>query len=237
MRRLRTASLVAAMGTLAAGCGSGSGPTTSVASAPTRTATAAPAAAGCRSVARPQPRQVSLDRPTDALDPKRRYTVTLTTSCGDIAFLLASGRQPRTAASFASLVRKGVLDGTIFGRIGKDPSGGDFVIQGGDPTLTGSGGPGYSITEKPPAGAKYVRGTVAMAKTEIERPGTSGSQFFIVTAPDAGLPVDYAVLGRVTGGEDTVRRIAAVASDPQTEAPLSPVVIEKATVLSAAGAP
>jgi cyclophilin family peptidyl-prolyl cis-trans isomerase len=112
-----------------------------------------------------------------------------------------------------------------FHRIARSPDGGDFVVQGGDPTGTGQGGPGYSVTERPPEDAQYTRGVVAMAKTEIERPGTSGSQFFIVTAEDAGLPPDYAVLGRVVGGDEAVRRIAAVPSEEPLGTPQTPVVI------------
>jgi cyclophilin family peptidyl-prolyl cis-trans isomerase len=105
------------------------------------------------------------------------------------------------------------------------------VIQGGDPEGTGNGGPGYTVVESPPAGTRYVKGTVAMAKTASDPAGASGSQFFIVIAPDSGLPPQYALLGRVTGDFSAVNRIAAVKSGPPPdERPLAPVVIEKATV-------
>lgn len=234
MRRPQTSRLQAFLAATAllsvAGCGKGDETASTATTAGPAATTDTPSAAGCKRVAAPRPRDVKLDRPSSELDAGKRYVVRLETSCGAIEMALDQKAQPRTAASFVFLARKGVFDGTTFGRIGKDPSGGDFVIQGGDPTQTGSGGPGYSVTEKPPSAAKYTRGVVAMAKTEIERAGTSGSQFFIVTAKDAALPADYAVLGKVTGGEETVKRIAGVPSDPQTEAPLSPVVIEKATV-------
>ena len=87
------------------------------------------------------------------------------------------------------------------------------MIQGGDPLGTGSGGPGYSVEEPPPGKVEYTRGTVAMAKTATEPPGRSGSQFFVVTAADAGLPPQYAVLGEVSSGEDVVDRIARL-GDP-----------------------
>ena len=90
---------------------------------------------------------------------------------------------PATTASFVSLVRKGFYDNTIFHRIVPG-----FIIQGGDPTASGLGGPGYSTVDKPPPTARYTLGTVAMAKTQAEPAGTSGSQFFIVTAQDAQLP-------------------------------------------------
>jgi peptidyl-prolyl cis-trans isomerase B (cyclophilin B) len=111
----------------------------------------------------------------------------------------------------------------------------DFVIQGGDPKgadpdLAGGGGPGYSIREAPPQDSVYSRGTVAMAKTEVEPPGTSGSQFFVVTAPaDAGLPPDYAILGRVTNGMDVVAGIGKL-GDPATEQPTQTIVVEKISI-------
>jgi cyclophilin family peptidyl-prolyl cis-trans isomerase len=126
------------------------------------------------------------------------------------------------------------FDDLTFHRIAQDPSGGDFVIQGGDPDGTGQGGPGYSVVEAPPEDVTYDRGTVAMAKTEIEEPGTSGSQFFIVTADNAQLPPDYALLGQVEGGGDVVGAIADVATDPTTEMPLSPVVIQDVTITEGA---
>jgi peptidyl-prolyl cis-trans isomerase B (cyclophilin B) len=139
---------------------------------------------------------------------------------------------PKTAGSFASLVKKGFYDDLTFHRIAQDPaSHADFVIQGGDPLGNGQGGPGYSVTERPPGDAQYTRGVVAMAKTAVEPPGTSGSQFFIVTAEDAGLPPDYAIAGKVVKGESIVSRIAAVPADPQTEAPQAPVVIQSAKLI------
>ena len=106
------------------------------------------------------------------------------------------------------------------------------MIQGGDPLGTGMGGPGYSVDEPPPANAEYTKGTVAMAKTAAEPPGRSGSQFFVVTAADAGLPPDYALLGEVSSGMDVVERIASL-GDPasgQTGTPLATVVIRTIAV-------
>jgi cyclophilin family peptidyl-prolyl cis-trans isomerase len=103
------------------------------------------------------------------------------------------------------------------------------VIQGGDPTGTGGGGPGYSTVDKPPPSTRYTLGIVAMAKTQAEAPGTSGSQFFVVTALDAKLPPDYAVLGTITAGRDTVTAIGKL-GDPTTEQPTETVEIEHATV-------
>jgi cyclophilin family peptidyl-prolyl cis-trans isomerase len=104
------------------------------------------------------------------------------------------------------------------------------VIQGGDPTGSGNGGPGYTTRDNPPAGTKYTKGVVAMAKTADEPAGTAGSQFYIVTGADAGLPPEYAVLGRVVKGMSTARRIDAL-GDPQSGevgTPLRPVVLKKA---------
>ena len=104
-----------------------------------------------------------------------------------------------------------------------------FVIQGGDPLGTGLGGPGYTVVEKPPGATAYTTGVVAMAKTEADPSGASGSQFFIVTAANAHLPPDYAVAGGVVRGMDVAQYIGKLPVDAQ-ERPTSPVVIEKATL-------
>jgi peptidyl-prolyl cis-trans isomerase B (cyclophilin B) len=156
--------------------------------------------------------------------------MTMTTNKGPIVFEMFDDDAPKTVQNFKDLAGKGFYDGLSFHRIAKLPTGGDFVIQGGDPTGTGNGGPGYSIRERQPADNKYTRGVVAMAKTEIERPGTSGSQFFIVTAEDAGLPADYAIVGKVTKGDDVLTKIASVPTD-STEHPTAPVVIKTAKVV------
>jgi cyclophilin family peptidyl-prolyl cis-trans isomerase len=230
--------LVALLGACAlavAACGSSDGGTATSAgagaAAPT-TATAAPAAglpAGCRKAAAPTQKPGKVRRPTARLATGRTWTVALRTNCGTIDIRLAAARAPRTTASFAGLVKRGFYDGLTFHRIAGDPAGGPFVIQGGDPLGTGVGGPGYSVVEAPPKGTRYTRGTVAMAKTQTEAPGTSGSQFFIVTAPDAGLPPEYALVGRVSGGEAAVQRISSAPTDDQ-ERPVAPIVIERATL-------
>jgi peptidyl-prolyl cis-trans isomerase B (cyclophilin B) len=208
------------------GCGSSSSKDEDEARATaTPNPTAAADAAGCQQVAAPKPRDDgSLKAPTLTLDPKRTYTATVKTSCGAFTIALDVKRAPKTSASFAFLARKGFFDKTTFHRISPG-----FVIQGGDPTGTGQGGSGYSVHEKPPADLSYKRGVVAMAKTGTEPAGTSGSQFFVVTA-DSQLPPDYALLGRVTGGQDAVNAIATTPTDPSKEQPLSPVVIDSITV-------
>jgi cyclophilin family peptidyl-prolyl cis-trans isomerase len=195
---------------------------------------AAPPAApapGCKGVRAPRAKgEQHLPAPTQQLDRSHSYTLRLVTNCGEIDIRLAVQRARKTSSSVAYLARKGFYDGLTFHRIAHDPSGGDFVIQGGDPLGTGTGGPGYSVVEKPPADLRYTRGVVAMAKTEAEAAGTSGSQFFIVTAEDTPLPPEYALVGRVIRGDEVVSRIAAARTAP-TESPLRPVVIERATLV------
>ncbi|MGN6558198.1 MAG: peptidylprolyl isomerase, partial [Solirubrobacterales bacterium] len=103
-----------------------------------------------------------------------------------------------------------------------------FVIQGGDPTGTGEGGPGYTVEEKPPSNLAYTKGVVAMAKTAAEPPGSSGSQFFVVTAPDAGLPPEYALVGKVSKGFPAVTRIEKLGG--AEEKPKQTVLIEEVTI-------
>jgi cyclophilin family peptidyl-prolyl cis-trans isomerase len=177
----------------------------------------------CAKVAAPAPKpDGGAKKPTGKLDPAKTNTVTFQTSCGDFTVTLDVKGAPNTAASFASLARSGFYDDTIFHRIVPG-----FVIQGGDPTGSGMGGPGYKTVDKPPKTATYTQGVVSMAKTATEKPGTSGSQFYVVTAQDAGLPPEYAIVGKVTEGMDTVTRIEALGSP--SEQPSRPVVIEKAT--------
>jgi cyclophilin family peptidyl-prolyl cis-trans isomerase len=145
------------------------------------------------------------------------------TSCGSFTIRLDQKENPKTAASFASLVREDFYDGLTFHRVVPE-----FVIQGGDPAGNGSGGPGYSVEEAPPSDQAYTKGVVAMAKTGAEPPGTSGSQFFVVTGEDVGLPPEYAVAGEVTEGIETVDAIAALGTGDGP--PSQTVVIESATL-------
>jgi cyclophilin family peptidyl-prolyl cis-trans isomerase len=185
-------------------------------------ATPAPAAAnpGCAPVAAPKPRPGGdLPRPTARLKAGETTVAKVATSCGAFEITLDARRAPRTGGSFASLAREGFYDGLTFHRVVDG-----FVIQAGDPRGTGEGGPGYTVEETPPDDLAYTKGVVAMAKTETEAPGTSGSQFFVVTADDAQLPPDYALLGRVTRGQEVVDRIGAVQTGAG-DVPVSPVVI------------
>jgi len=126
------------------------------------------AAAGCEAVDAPEPKSVDLPAPK-----AKRPTATkvvFDTSCGGFTVTLDAERAPKTAASFEYLAAEGAFDDTTFHRIAPG-----FVIQGGDPAGDGTGGPGYSVREQPPAGLSYTRGLVAMAKTGADPPGTSGS--------------------------------------------------------------
>ncbi len=178
---------------------------------------------GCKKVEAPEPKQVQLQAPKQTIGRGEKVTVTMKTSCGTFKIALDTERAPKTSNSFAYLAEEGVYDDTTFHRVVPE-----FVIQGGDPEGTGSGGPGYSVDEKPPASLAYTKGVVAMAKTSAEPPGRSGSQFYVVTAADAGLPPEYALAGEVSEGYDVVERIEKLAG-PE-EKPKQTVLIEEATV-------
>ncbi|HUB04945.1 MAG TPA: peptidylprolyl isomerase [Solirubrobacteraceae bacterium] len=225
-----------------AGCGGGSSSaSTSAASAqastPSTTAStpsataSVPAKHACRTVRVPTPKPNGhLSAPHLTLDPHRTYTVKVVTNCGTFAFTLDVAQSPKTSASFYSLVKRGFFDGLTFHRVAAG-----FVIQGGDPTGTGAGGPGYTVVEAPPKNTQYVLGDVAMAKTQAQPAGASGSQFFIVTAPNvtesAGLTPDYALAGKVTTGISVVEKIGALPTNPpQDGAPTTPVVMSSVTV-------
>ena len=166
------------------------------------------------------------DKPKVNLDEDETYVVTIKTNCGEIPIELDVEEAPKTAASFAALAQNGFYDGLTFHRVIAD-----FVIQGGDPLGNGQGGPGYNIVEEPPSDLRYRRGIVAMAKAGVDPPGASGSQFFVVTAQDAGLPPEYALVGKVVdGGMSTVNRIAAQPVEGPASVPVNDIVIESATV-------
>jgi cyclophilin family peptidyl-prolyl cis-trans isomerase len=153
------------------------------------------------------------------LDKSKAYTVAVMTNLGRFDIRLDVKDSPCTTSSFAALVRKRFFDGTRFHRIVPG-----FVIQGGDPTGTGKGGPGYSVRDVPPNSSLYTEGVVAMAKSTVEPSGTSGSQFFVVTAVNAGLPPEYAILGVVTEGLKVVRKIGRL-GNPVNERPTRQVVV------------
>ncbi len=180
--------------------------------------------AECESVEAPEPREPgALAAPSEPLDASTTHTLTFETNCGAFTVRLDPEIAPETSASLVSLASDEYFDDTIFHRVVPE-----FVIQGGDPTQRGDGGPGYSTVDVPPSNAAYKKGVVAMAKSGVEPPGTAGSQFFVVTGADAGLPPEYAIVGEVTEGIDTVERIGAlgVSDGP----PSQPVVVTSVTV-------
>ena len=234
MQRL-LAVLIASIALVAAGCGDSKDGEATATSTPeaAATETATPTAAneflpeGCENVEKPAPKSADpLKKPTEKLSKSKTYVATISTSCGDIEVTLDAKHSPITGGSFKYLADKKFFDGTTFHRIVPD-----FVIQGGDPAGDGSGGPGYSVVEAPASDLKYTKGVVAMAKTGAEPAGTSGSQFFIVTGPQAEtLTPDYALLGKVTKGMDIADKIGKIQADPNTGQPAAPVVIKSVTV-------
>jgi peptidyl-prolyl cis-trans isomerase B (cyclophilin B) len=178
---------------------------------------------GCKEVEAPAPKKVSLKAPPQTVRKGEKLTAAVETSCGSFDIALDSNRAPKTVNSFVYLSDKGFYDGLDFPRIAPG-----FVIQGGSPSNSTLGGPGYKVVEKPPANLAYTKGTVAMAKGQTEPPGSSGSQFFIVTGADAGLPPEYALVGKVSQGLDVVERIGKLGT-PE-EQPKQTVLIEKVTI-------
>jgi peptidyl-prolyl cis-trans isomerase B (cyclophilin B) len=186
--------------------------------------TTAASASGCEQVEEPKAKNVSFPAaPKQIVKKGEEVTALVETSCGDFEIALDSQRAPKTVNSFVVLSQRGFYDGLGFHRVAPG-----FVIQGGDPQGTGSGGPGYSVDEKPPANLAYTKGVVAMAKSSAEPPGRSGSQFFVVLTADAGLPPEYALVGRVDKGLKTVERIGELGTP--AEKPKQTVLIEKISI-------
>ena len=157
--------------------------------------------------------------PPLAIDAAKRYTATLETSAGTMTAELLAGEAPLTVNNFVFLAREGFYDGVIFHRVIAG-----FMIQGGDPTGTGSGGPGYRFRDEP-VRLGYKRGTLAMANAG---PNTNGSQFFIMHA-DYGLPPNYTIFGRLTAGHDVLDAIAT-APKGANDRPHDPVTIDTVTI-------
>ena len=160
--------------------------------------------------------------PEMTINPEKKYVATIKTDVGDISVELAAKETPITVNNFVFLAREKFYDGVIFHRT--IPG---FMIQGGDPTGTGMGGPGYKFADEPFSG-KYVRGTVAMANSG---PNTNGSQFFIMHQ-DSALPPNYTIFGQAVAGLDVVDKIAEAATKPGGEgsSPVTPVKIVTMTI-------
>jgi cyclophilin family peptidyl-prolyl cis-trans isomerase len=206
---IAVAAVVAACSTAGPGAGSSPGPSTPPASVPP---TSGPASQGSTAecpTAPPQPMAGGESR-----------VVTIETEKGPIEITVEADLGPLAAQNFVDLAACGYYDGVVFHRV--IPG---FVVQGGDPTGSGSGGPGYDFADDP-VGVPYERGVVAMANAG---PDTNGSQFFIVLddAGGAGLGPLYSVFGRVTDGMDAVDAIAEAADG---ENPTNPIVMDRVTV-------
>lgn len=180
-------------------------------------------AGGCTQVEVPEPKTVSFEAPRQTVKKDEQLTAVVETSCGTFEIALDSTRAPKTVNSFVFLAEEGFYDGLAFHRVAPG-----FVIQGGDPKGDGTGGPGYSVDEKPPANLAYTKGIVAMAKSSAEPPGRSGSQFFVITGADGGLPPEYALVGKVSEGFATVARIDKLGTPAET--PKQTVVIERVRI-------
>ncbi|HEX5497991.1 MAG TPA: peptidylprolyl isomerase [Thermomicrobiales bacterium] len=234
-RRLLGAALAAAMLT---GCGAQpaaqiQAPTTTAASAGATPAAASAFVDACwkpseRTTAQEEGQTVKqyTRQPAMAIDPNKTYTADLQTNKGDIEVEFFPKDAPQTVNNFVCLARDGYYDGTPFHRIVQG-----FVIQGGDPTGTGRGGPGYQFNDEPIA-KDYEQGVLAMANAG---PNTNGSQFFIVLDDLRGkLPKNYTIFGKVTSGMDVVQKIANTPTKPsaggERSAPTEPVTLDKVTV-------
>jgi cyclophilin family peptidyl-prolyl cis-trans isomerase len=159
--------------------------------------------------------------PEMTIDPDRRYTAEMVTSHGSMTIALDPMAAPKTVNSFVFLARQGFYDGVVFHRI--IPG---FVLQGGDPTGTGTGGPGYKFEDELPPPGRYELGSLAMANAG---PDTNGSQFFVISGPDGmRLPPQYSLFGKVVGGTDVIASIDAVGTRGGT--PRERVVIESVTI-------
>jgi len=232
MRRSAVAVALLACLTLLAGCGTSS----------TAKKTQVPAASGASAGAncwKPSQREQGGNSelakhgqwsapPTMTIDQNKQYTATLTTNKGDIEVEFFPKEAPQTVNNFVCLAEAGYYDNTPFHRIIAG-----FVIQGGDPTGTGTGGPGYTFPDEPVT-RPYLPGTLAMANAG---PNTNGSQFFIVLADLTGkLPPNYTIFGQVTKGMDVVNAIAQTptksSGPPMNEmsVPTQPVTLEKVTI-------
>ena len=144
--------------------------------------------------------------PPMTIDPAKKYTATMETSCGKMTIELDPKGAPKTVNSFVFLAKQKYFDGLTFHRVVKD-----FVIQGGDPQGTGQGGPGYEFEDEvPPAG--YKIGSLAMANSG---PNTNGSQFFVITGNEGTqLPAKYNLFGQVTSGVEVAQKLETLAADP-----------------------
>ena len=215
---------LAAVSVVATACGgSSSGGSADTVTPQDSSSSPAAAAGGCQAVpsAKPSPQKYSHEPKVTIA--RTAYTATIQTNCGTIVVKLDGKNAPHTVNSFAFLAGKHYFDNTPCHRL---TTSGIYVLQCGDPTGTGTGGPGYTIPDENLKGAKYPAGTLAMANTG--QPHTGGSQFFFCY-DNTQLPPQYTPFGTVTSGLDVLKKIAAAGSDdsngPGDGAPKQPVVI------------
>ena len=172
----------------------------------------------------PTPTNKNLSQPSMEIDPQKTYIATLKTDKGDIIITLDPQNTPITVNNFVYLAKNNFYNNTIFHRTIDG-----FMIQGGDPTGTGTGGPGYKFEDEPFTG-EYLRGTVAMANSG---PNTNGSQFFIMHQ-DQDLPKNYIIFGQVTQGLEIVDTIATSPTKPnsmgENSTPVNPISITKVLI-------
>ncbi len=161
--------------------------------------------------------------PTEGVETKGIFTATITTNVGRVVFQMDAAKAPCTVNSIRSLAHFAYFDGTPCHRL---TTGGLSVLQCGDPTGTGTGGPGYQFGDEALEGATYPRGTVAMANSG---PGPNGSHFFLVYQ-DSQLPPSYTPFGRITAGMDVLDKVAKAGALPPdangTTAPKTKVTIQ-----------
>jgi cyclophilin family peptidyl-prolyl cis-trans isomerase len=223
---------LAVVGLVAAGCGGSDGSTdastesTSASTSPSTVGGAAASDVDCPPAdgTGTQTRQFDAP-PPDCLDPDVTYEAIVTTNKGEFTIALDPDSAPVAANNFVFLARNGYYDDTPCHRI--IPG---FVVQCGDPTGTGTGGPGYTIVDEPPEPGQYQIGSIAMAKTV--QPDSAGSQFFIITGSDgAALPPEYALFGQVTEGFESTVEAMAAAGTPGDGVPSEPIEIQSVRIV------
>ena len=168
------------------------------------------------------PKQQRFDGPPPmCIDPAKRYTAEMVTSAGTMRIALDPIAAPKTVNNFVFLARYHYYEGIVFHRV--IPG---FVLQGGDPTGTGTGGPGYRFEDELPAPGRYELGSLAMANAG---PNTNGSQFFVISGPDGmRLPPQYSLFGKVVAGLDVVAAVDKLGS--RSGKPTELVTIESVTI-------
>jgi cyclophilin family peptidyl-prolyl cis-trans isomerase len=195
----------------------------------TKNTSAAATKNGCSTKVPPKPTTTTLSAaPANTIDPTAQYTAVMKTSCGNITMALDAATAPQTVNSFVTLAKSGFYDGTLFHRIVTD-----FVDQGGDPTGSGNGGPGYQLPDEPPANG-YTAGSVAMANAGS---GTTGSQFFLVVS-DSGAqqlgttpPYKYSSLGTMdAAGLKVAQKINKLGSSSSAGTPKQKVYVTSVDV-------